>query len=188
MVNYILVGSYSNDITTLAFDPTTNTLQVTSSLTVGHHPSWIASHNAHPSLVWTGLEQPEGKILAISHDERGNCKVISETSSAGSHPCFLSAVQDELIVANVRSISFLLETKNFGSYIYLVYSIRQELLAFYRYLQTPRNLSHQLSQSSYMVLVQIRPDRKALIHIKLSSTKNIKNFWCQTWVQTASVD
>ena len=103
MANYILVGSYSNDVTTLAFDPTTNTLQVASSLPVGHHPSWIASHSAHPSLVWTGLEQPEGKILALSHDKRGNCKIVSETSSGGSEPCFLWADERELIIANVRS-------------------------------------------------------------------------------------
>ena len=103
MTNYILVGSFSTDITTLAFDPTTETLQITSSLTVGHHPSWIASHNAHPSLIWTGLEQSEGKILALSYDERGNCKVVSEASSAGSDPCSLLADEHELIVTNVRS-------------------------------------------------------------------------------------
>ena len=102
-VNYILVGSYSNDITTLAFDSATKSLQVTSSLTVGHHPSWITSHSAHPSLIWTGLEQSEGKILAISHDQQGNCKIISETPSAGSDPCFLSAAKHELIIANARS-------------------------------------------------------------------------------------
>jgi 6-phosphogluconolactonase (cycloisomerase 2 family) len=104
MANYILVGSYSNDVTTLVFDSTTNTLQVASSLTVGHHPSWIASHNAHPSLVWTGLEQSEGKVLALSYDKRGNCKVVSETSSAGSDPCFLWPSKHEVIIANVRSI------------------------------------------------------------------------------------
>jgi 6-phosphogluconolactonase (cycloisomerase 2 family) len=107
MVYYILVGSYSNDITTLVFDPATETLQVASSLTVGHHPSWIASHNAHPSLVWTGLEQSEGKILALSCDKLGNCKVVSETSSAGSDPCSIWAGKQELIVTNVRSIFLL---------------------------------------------------------------------------------
>ena len=101
-VHYILIGSYTNDVTTLAFDPTTKTLQVASSLTVGHHPSWIASHNAHPSFVWTGLEQSEGKILALSYDKQGNCKVISEASSGGSEPCFLWADKQELIIANVR--------------------------------------------------------------------------------------
>ena len=109
MANYILVGSYSNDVTTLVFDPTTETLQVASNLTVGHRPSWIASHNAHPSLVWTGLEQSEGKIVALSYDERGDCKVVSESSSAGSDPCFLWADKHELIIANVRSnLSFIL--------------------------------------------------------------------------------
>ena len=103
MANYILVGSYSNDVTTLVFDPTTKTLQVASSITVGHRPSWIASHIAHSSLVWTGLEQSEGKILALSYDERGDCEVVSESLSAGSDPCFLWADKHELVIANVRS-------------------------------------------------------------------------------------
>src|ERR1700678_2530132 len=125
MVNYILVGSYSNDITTLAFDPATETLQVESILTVGHHPSWITSHKAYPSLVWTGLEQSEGKILALSYDKQGNCKVVSETSSAGSAPCFLWALEHELIIANVRLLIFTKHSFN----VYLICSIHQDLLA-----------------------------------------------------------
>jgi len=54
-------------------------------------------------LVWTGLEQSDGKILALSLGERGTCKVISESSSAGSDPCFLWATKDELIIANYSS-------------------------------------------------------------------------------------
>jgi len=120
MVNYILVGSYSNDITTLVFDPTTVTLQVASSLTVGHHPSWIASHNAHPSLVWTGLEQSNGTILALSYDKQGNCKVVSETSSAGSDPCFLLAFKRQLLIANVRPILLLSKSTGLTSILSVV--------------------------------------------------------------------
>lgn len=120
MVNYILVGSYSNDITTLVFDPTTVTLQVASSLTVGHHPSWIASHNAHPSLVWTGLEQSNGTILALSYDKQGNCKVVSETSSAGSDPCFLLALKRQLLIANVRPILLLSKSTGLTSILSVV--------------------------------------------------------------------
>ena len=185
-LNYILVGSYSNDITTLVFDSTTKTLQVASTLRVGHHPSWIASHTAHPSLVWTGLEQSQGKILALSHDKQGTCKVVSEASSAGCDPCFIWADKHELIVANVRFILLLIQYTVFN--VYLTCSIHRELLAFYRYPKIPRNLSYQPSQSNYMVLVQTSRDNNVLILIKLSSMKSIKNFWCQTWVQIPSND
>jgi hypothetical protein len=180
---YILVGSYSDDITTLAFDPTSKTLQVVSSLTVGHHPSWIASHNAHPSLVWTGLEQSEGKILALNYDKRGNCKVVSDTSSAGSDPCFLWAEKDELIIANVRWTLSLIKP-----ILYLICSIHRELLAFYPYLQIPHKPWHQPNPSSCTVSGQTNRGNNAPILIQLLSMKSIKNFWCQTWVQTASVD
>ena len=172
MANYILVGSYSNDVTTLAFDPTTKDLQVASSLTVGYHPSWIASNNAHPSLIWTGLEQLEGKVLVLSYDKQGICKVISETSSAGSEPCFLWADKHELIIANVRSTLSLIKP-----ILYLNCSIHRELLVFYRYLQIPHNSWHQPSLSRCTVLGQTSRGNKALILTKLSSMKSIKNFW-----------
>ncbi|KDR69871.1 hypothetical protein GALMADRAFT_255713 [Galerina marginata CBS 339.88] len=103
MSYHILVASYSNDIVTLSFDSQAATLEVSSSLTVGHHPSWITSHPAHPSVVWTGLEQSDGKILSLSYDAKGNLKLLSELPSGGQDPCTLLAQKDEILVGNYSS-------------------------------------------------------------------------------------
>ncbi|KAF8959201.1 Lactonase, 7-bladed beta-propeller-domain-containing protein [Flammula alnicola] len=103
MIYHILVASYTSDITTLSFDPATASLKEISSITVGHHPSWISSHPAHPSLVWTGLEQSDGKILTLRYDENGKGRVVSETSSAGKDPCSLLVLKDEILIANYSS-------------------------------------------------------------------------------------
>ncbi|PPQ76349.1 hypothetical protein CVT24_008118 [Panaeolus cyanescens] len=104
MVHHILVASYTNDIVTLTFDPESRSLSVTSSLEVGFHPSWITSNaEHHPGLVWTGLEQPEGKVLALKYDEAGKLEKLGEADSAGHSPCSLLALKDEIIVANYMS-------------------------------------------------------------------------------------
>ncbi|KAH9485787.1 putative 6-phosphogluconolactonase [Psilocybe cubensis] len=103
MAHHILVASYSNDIVTLTFDPKTASLDVTSSTTVGHHPSWIASHPSHPSIVWTGLEQYDGKILALTHDDTGFLDKVAEVTSGGRDPCCLLALENEVLVANYSS-------------------------------------------------------------------------------------
>ncbi|KAF8911688.1 Lactonase, 7-bladed beta-propeller-domain-containing protein [Gymnopilus junonius] len=103
MVYHILVASYSNEIVTLTFDPTVPSLEVTSKLTVGHHPSWIASSPGYPELVFTGLEQADGKILTLGKDSEGRLHKIAEVSSAGSDPCHLVVVKNELVIANYSS-------------------------------------------------------------------------------------
>ncbi|PPQ91256.1 hypothetical protein CVT25_006373 [Psilocybe cyanescens] len=103
MVHHVLVASYSNNIVTLAFDPETSALDVSSNITVGHHPSWITSHPSHPSIVWTGLEQSEGKILALYHDDNGNLTKVVEVISSGQDPCCLLALENEVLVANYSS-------------------------------------------------------------------------------------
>ncbi|KAF9561871.1 putative isomerase YbhE [Agrocybe pediades] len=103
MAFHILVASYTNDIVTLTFDPTKSSLEKTSSLTVGRHPSWISSHPSHPSVVWTGLEQANGKILALSHEADGKLSLLSEVSSAGNDPCSLLITENEILVANYSS-------------------------------------------------------------------------------------
>ncbi|KAF8161537.1 Lactonase, 7-bladed beta-propeller-domain-containing protein [Crassisporium funariophilum] len=120
MANRILVASYTNDIVTLTFDSTNSSLEVTSTLTVGHHPSWLTSHPSRPSVVWTGLEQAEGKIVALGFDENGVGKVLAETSSEGEDPCSLVALDDELLIANYSSgsigfLSITPGTKKLGS-------------------------------------------------------------------------
>ena len=102
MVYRILVGSYSDEVVTLAFDPDARTLEATSALKVGHHPSWLTAHPAHPSLVWTGLEQSDGRLLTLKYDESGKGSILSDVPSGGKDPCHLLALQDEIITANVR--------------------------------------------------------------------------------------
>ncbi|KAF9047665.1 Lactonase, 7-bladed beta-propeller-domain-containing protein [Panaeolus papilionaceus] len=104
MVHRILVASYTNDIVTLTFDPDTSSLSVSSSIEVGFHPSWItANPKHHPGVVWTGLEQPEGKVLALKYDEEGKLEKLAEAESAGHSPCSLLALKDEVLVANYMS-------------------------------------------------------------------------------------
>ena len=107
MVNYILVASYTNDVTTLSFESTPGSLELSSELNVGHHPSWLTSHKSRPSLVFTALHQSDGKIVTLSYDELGKGKVVSEAPSGGQNPCSLVATKAEILVANVRK--FLLD-------------------------------------------------------------------------------
>lgn len=114
MAYNIAVGSYTNAIVTLAFDPENASLKTTSSLTVGHHPSWLTAHPSHPSFVWTGLEQADGRVLTLRFDENGKAEVVSETSSGGKDPCHLFALKDELITGNV--CAFLLVDQHIRSH------------------------------------------------------------------------
>ena len=102
MVYRILVGSYTNEVSTLAFDPEARTLTVTSSISVGHHPSWITPHPTDKSIVFTALEQFEGKIVVLKLDEEGRATIVGEGPSGGRDPCALVAVDDQLLLGNVR--------------------------------------------------------------------------------------
>ncbi|KIM36813.1 hypothetical protein M413DRAFT_77727 [Hebeloma cylindrosporum] len=103
MAHRILVASNSSNITTLNFDPAAGSLEISSDVHVGHRPSWLTSHESHPAIVFTGLEQTDGKVVALRYDEHGKGEVISEASSAGQEPCYLLATRDEILIANYRS-------------------------------------------------------------------------------------
>lgn len=106
MVYKILVASYSNDVYSLAFDPDVPSLTLTSALTVGHHPSWVTPHPRDPSLIFTGLEQSDGRILAIKYDEHNRGTVVGQISSLGADPCTLVVHERELLVGNYSSGKF----------------------------------------------------------------------------------
>jgi hypothetical protein len=98
----ILVASYTNDIVTLEFDSESATLKQTSSTTVGHHPSWIEGHLTLPNVVYTGLEQSDGKILALRFEDNGKKgEIVSEISSIGRDPCSVHVDKDQVFAANV---------------------------------------------------------------------------------------
>jgi hypothetical protein len=61
----ILAASYTDCITALLFDPIGPILKVTSEVKVGARPSWLTVHPNDPSLVFTGLEQREGVVVAL---------------------------------------------------------------------------------------------------------------------------
>ncbi|RXW23679.1 hypothetical protein EST38_g2155 [Candolleomyces aberdarensis] len=100
----ILVASYTNDIVTLEFDSDNATLKQTSSTTVGHHPSWIEGHPSNPNIVYTGLEQSDGKILALNFEDNGKKGgLVSQISSIGQDPCSVHVDKDQVFAANYSS-------------------------------------------------------------------------------------
>ena len=102
----ILVASYTNSIYTLEFTPATSdskaSLKVLSRLVVGHHPSWITRHASEPSLVFTGLEQSDGRLLALKFDRStGVGSIVGDFSSGGRDPCTIAVTKDSLLAGNV---------------------------------------------------------------------------------------
>ncbi|KAI0774922.1 putative isomerase YbhE [Trametes elegans] len=106
MVYHILVGSYTNEIYTLAFEPARPSLTLVSTVTVGHHPSWITPHPTDQTIIFTGTEQTDGKVVALKYDEQGRGTVVGEIPSGGGDPCSLLALGDELLVGNYSSGTF----------------------------------------------------------------------------------
>ena len=102
MVYRILVASYSNDVSTLTFDPDTRSLTLSSSISVGFHPSWITPHPTDKSIVFTALEQAEGKIIVLKLDDDGRATLVGDGPSRGADPCTSVAIDDQLLLANVR--------------------------------------------------------------------------------------
>ncbi|KAF6746800.1 Lactonase, 7-bladed beta-propeller-domain-containing protein [Ephemerocybe angulata] len=99
----ILVASYTNDIVTLEFDSDKATLIPTSALAVGHHPSWIDGHPTDKSLIFTGLEQSDGKLVALRYDASGKGAVVAVVPSIGADPCSVLVDKDQVISANYSS-------------------------------------------------------------------------------------
>ncbi|KAG2355917.1 hypothetical protein BDR07DRAFT_1301843 [Suillus spraguei] len=106
----ILVASYTDSVYTLSFDPTpptgSPTLNLVARTLVGHHPSWIASHPSNKSLIYTGLEQADGEVVAIKYGRGGTIAggdVVARAKSGGADPCTLLVAEDELIVGNYSS-------------------------------------------------------------------------------------
>lgn len=101
MMYKILAATYTDRVETLLFDSEAGSLSITSSLTVGHHPSWITPHPENPAIWFTGLEQEDGRVVAIEYDKEGKGKVIGELPSEGAEPCTLVAYKGDLIIGNV---------------------------------------------------------------------------------------
>ena len=102
MVYHIYVGSYTDQISTLVFDPQAASLTLESSLTAGHHPSWLTRHPTDRSLIFTGLEQSNGQIVAVKYDKKGHGTIVGIVPGGGADPCNLTATSSDVLVGNVR--------------------------------------------------------------------------------------
>ncbi|KAH9161433.1 3-carboxy-cis,cis-mucoante lactonizing enzyme [Lactarius sanguifluus] len=100
---HILAASYTDGLTSLFFDPKGPTLEVVSKIKVGNRPSWLTTHPDDPTLVFTGLEQSDGIIIALKFNEDGNATVVGQIPSGGADPASLLATTDTLFVGNYSS-------------------------------------------------------------------------------------
>lgn len=97
----ILTATHADRVETLLFDSDAKSLYIASSLTVGHHPSWITPHPENPAVWFTGLSQEDGRVVAIEYNDEGKGKVVGDLSSEGAGPCTLVAYKGDLLVGNV---------------------------------------------------------------------------------------
>lgn len=101
----LLVGSYSNKITTLLFDPDAQSLTVLSAVESGQNPSWIAQHPVDKSLIFATNEVTDGKIQLFKLADDGSLAFLQERSSGGADPASLAVSNNEVIIANVSLVA-----------------------------------------------------------------------------------
>jgi 6-phosphogluconolactonase (cycloisomerase 2 family) len=150
------------------FDDSKGTLDLVSSVKVGHHPSWITFHPEDRSVVFSGLEQSDGEIVELKFDQQGEGKIICRVKSGGKDPCSLLATKDQLLVAHVSPRH---NTSSNSRYVLNDISPLSTLLALWELFPSPIQLrtSHlPLRQSSFLVPVRTRLVKKPHTHIKLS--------------------
>lgn len=99
----ILVGGYSNFISTLTFDPTTSptTLKVVGTSPAGSRPSWISRHPTDKSLIFATNELVDGKVLLFTLKPDQTLDLVQTMSSGGAAPCHMYIGENEVVVANV---------------------------------------------------------------------------------------
>ncbi|KIY46087.1 putative isomerase YbhE [Fistulina hepatica ATCC 64428] len=103
MSSYILVASYTDEVTTLKWTPDTGSLEVSSAVKTGERPSWLLPSTHDNTIVYAALEQGDGKIAAIKYDKDARGRVVATLPSGGSAPCALDAIPGELFIANYLS-------------------------------------------------------------------------------------
>lgn len=97
----ILVGSYTDEITTLDFDPDAGKLEIVSTVKSGQSPSWIELHPDDRSLLFATNEVTEGKLQLFRVSEDGSLQFLEECPSGGADPASLAITESTVIVANV---------------------------------------------------------------------------------------
>lgn len=164
MAYRIYVGSYTDEISTLSFDSNTGSLSLVSTVKVGHHPSWVTPHPTNPSVIFTGLEQSDGKIIALKFDEQGHGSVVAELSSGGLDPCTLLAAGSELLVGNYSC-----GTVSTASVLPEAPYIASSTSDVQKYTGSGPNKERQEASHPHQVI--IHPDREELLVPDLGSDK-----------------
>src|SRR5271154_5568932 len=100
----IIVGSYTDEILTLAFDPEAGKLEVVSTVKSGQSPSWIALHPTDRSLLFAVNELTEGKLQLFRVLQDGSLRFLEERPSGGADPASLLVFESTVIVANVSDL------------------------------------------------------------------------------------
>ncbi|KAG8852825.1 hypothetical protein FRB96_008513 [Tulasnella sp. 330] len=101
----ILVGGYSDFISTLSFDPTISpaTLKVVGTSPAGSRPTWISRHPTDKSLIFATNEQVEGKVLLFTIKPDQTLDLVQTVPSGGAAPCHLHIGEGEVVAANFSS-------------------------------------------------------------------------------------
>ena len=100
MVYTIFVGAYDDHITTLKFDPTAGTLEVTGKTPAGSNPSWLTTHPINKTLVFASNETDEGKILMFENLD-GELKLLQSAWSGGAGTAHFLVLENEIVTGNV---------------------------------------------------------------------------------------
>ena len=67
----------------------------------------LTVHPSDPFLIFTGLENLEGVVVALKYDNNDNGTIVGQILSGGADPASLLATADTLFVGNVRARRFL---------------------------------------------------------------------------------
>jgi len=166
----ILTATYTNRVETLSFDPDAKSLSTTSSVTVGDNPSWITPHPENPAIWFAGLEQDDGRVVAIEYDKDGKGKVVGELSSEGADPCTLVAYKGDLLIGNV-SLLFPRGHDRRTRWIHVLRSIRVETLS--RSPSFPHRRSSRRPRRTTCSVVPVRT-RSGNFHLTLIRWSHVR--------------
>ncbi|GAA5870050.1 hypothetical protein JCM8547_001448 [Rhodosporidiobolus lusitaniae] len=87
----LYAGGYEREILTLAFDPTSSSLDIISRTECGSAPTWLTFSEDGTHLYATDeWGEPEGVLYTLSVGQEGKLEVLSSVKSGGLWPCHSS--------------------------------------------------------------------------------------------------
>jgi len=113
MPHKIFVGSYTNVISTLLFDPAADppSLVVVGETPAGASPSWISFHPSDRSTIIASNEQDDGKVLVFKVKEE-ELELVQTVDSGGQNPAHLWVGEHEVVAANVSHTFILISYRS----------------------------------------------------------------------------